>query len=362
MDEFVLILAGGKGERFWPASKTNRPKQVVKLVSEHTMIRETLKRTLSIVPFERTLIITGNELKNTIREYEPDISDDRFIIEPVAKNTAPAIILAAAKICAEYGDGVMYVLSSDHFISPVNMFVDTLAFAGEIVRSNDKLVLMGIQPTRAETAYGYIHTGEKFMENNGIRSFYVKSFQEKPSRIKAQEYYLSGEYLWNSGNFIFRAGKILEQARNFLPEFAALIDDYIAHYHTPQAEEKLAIAFEAAPSISIDYAILEKSEEVTVLWGSFLWDDLGSWSALERVLNSDRNNNVTAGKGKTGLFETFETTVYNDSDGVIVTFGVSDLVVVRIDNVTFVMNKTRISEMRELITKLKESPELAQYL
>lgn len=362
MDTFVVILAGGKGERFWPASRAKLPKQVIKLFSEHTLLKETINRTLPVVPIFRTFIVTGVDLADMLIETHPDFPRENYIVEPSGKNTAPAICLAAAQIVAKYGDGVMFVLASDHYIDPPYVFQQSLKAAQQVVESMDNLVLMGIQPTRAETGYGYIQVGEKIAEYDGIRCMNVKSFKEKPSRVKAQEFYLSGEYLWNSGNFIFRAGKILDEAHKHLPKLAQELDEYIAHFGKPEADEIIKRAYENTQSISIDYAILEKSSDVAVLWGAFRWDDVGSWGALERVMKTDKNNNVTAGSGEFITSETYETTIYNDHEGLVAAFGVSDLVIVRMNDVVLVMNKTKIPYMRELVEELKNNPQWQKYL
>ncbi len=362
MESYVIILAGGKGERFWPASRAKYPKQVIRLFSQNTLLWETISRTLPIVPMERTFIVTGGELVELLMKIHPDIPPENYIIEPEGKNTAPAICLAAAHIMEKFGDGVMFVLASDHYIDPPEIFQGALKAAKQVVESMDRLVLMGIQPTRAETGYGYIQVGEKIAEYDGIRCMDVKSFKEKPSRVKAQEFYLSGEYLWNSGNFIFRAGKILQEAEKYLPDFMRGIKRYMDNFGSERGDEILREVFADAPSISIDYAILEKSSDAAVLWGAFKWDDVGSWSALERVLPRDRNNNVVAGSGEALATETYETTIYNDTPGLVVALGVSDLVIVRMDDVVLVANKTKIPHMRDLVAMLKENPNFAKYL
>ncbi|MCD6594184.1 mannose-1-phosphate guanylyltransferase [bacterium] len=362
MEKFVVVLAGGKGERFWPASRVNRPKQFLKLMSDKTMLRATIERTRPIVPIERTLIVANSHLVELMKETHPEIPEQNYIIEPQGKNTAPAICLAAANIVAKYGDGIMFVLASDHYIDPPQMFRDGLDVAKEVILKDDKLVLMGIQPTRAETGYGYIHVDEKIAEYDGIKCFGVKSFKEKPSRVKAQEFYFAGDYLWNSGNFMFRAGKILEEAEKYLPECANSMREYIENYGKPQANDILEKAFENITAVSIDVAILEKSEDVAVLWGAFRWDDVGSWGALERILHKDKFNNVISGKSDNLLLDTYETTIYSDNDSLVVAFGVTDLVIVNMGDVVLVMNKTRISEMRDLVKKIKENPDWKKYL
>jgi len=362
MEEFVVVLAGGRGERFWPLSRANRPKQLLKLISNRTMLKETIERTLPLVPMERTFIVTGGELAKLIKEQHPEFPEENYIIEPMGKNTAPAICLAAANIVAKYGDGIMFVLASDHYIEPQSTFLSVLRAAKEAVIKTDRLILMGIEPTRAETAYGYIQVGEKLLELNDAQCYEVKNFKEKPDKVKAQEFYLSGEYLWNSGNFIMRARRILEEAKVYLPQLANDMEKYIDNFGSPEAEEILREAFERAPSTSIDYAILEKTKNVAVIWGKFYWDDVGSWGAMERVLKSDKFGNVVAGDGDFLILETYESTIFNDSPGLIATFGVSDLVIVRMDDITLVLNKTRIPQMRELISKLKEDEKFKKYL
>lgn len=362
MDDFVVVLAGGKGERFWPASRANKPKQLLNLVSNKSMIRETIERTLKIVPIERTFIVTNRTLSELIQKDLPDLKQDNFIIEPEGKNTAPAICFAAANIIARYGDGIMFALASDHYISPVDIFIDALLSAKEVVVSTDRLVLMGIQPTRPETGYGYIQVGEKLMEHNGIKSHIVLSFREKPSRVKAQEFYLSGNYLWNSGNFIMRAGKVIEEAEKYMPDLAQGMRRYISEYHTLSANTIVQDVFRQVRGTSFDYGILEKSDQVAVLWGTFQWDDVGSWGAVERILPKDRYNNVVHGIGQTLLDESYETTVYNDAPGLVVASGVSDVVIVRLEDVVLVLNKTRIDQLRELVAKMRENPDYEKYL
>ncbi len=362
MKEFVIVLAGGKGERFWPVSRSRKPKQLLRLLSNNTMLIETINRTLDIVPIEYTFIVTGPELAKLISETHPEIPKENFIIEPQGKNTAPAIGLAAAEIIARYGDGILYVLASDHYIEPKSAFQSVLKSARDAVLKTDRLILMGIEPSRAETAYGYIHAGKKILELSDSDCYEVSSFKEKPNRVKAQEFYLSGEYLWNSGNFIMRAGKILEEANIYLPDFAQALYKYIEEFDKPDSNKIIEEAFETIPSISIDFAILEKTRNVGVIWSRFKWDDVGSWSAMERVLCSDNHNNIQIGNGEFLLQDTYETTILNDFDGLIVTYGISDMVIVRMNDVVLVMNKTRTQQIRDLIDILKSEGKYNKYL
>lgn len=359
MENFGVILAGGRGERFWPASRKNRPKQLLKLISDKTMLDETISRISMIVAKNNIILVTNEELKNLISQQIPALEETNFAIEPVPKNTAPAIGLSAAKIIAEHGDGIMFVLSSDHRIEPVSTFIEALKSAREIAINEDKLILLGIEPSWAETGYGYIEMGQARNENNGFTAFEVRSFKEKPNRVLAQEYYLDGRHLWNSGIFIWKASKILSEIDIHLPELGAKLHKYIDNYN--QKEKILSEIFEGITPISIDYGVLEKSHSVAVLRAKFTWDDVGSYTALERILKKDNDGNVKVDKS-CHMLDTYETTIINDAEGIVVTFGVSDLVIVRSHDVLLVMHKTRIPQMRELLDRIREIPDLEKYL
>ena len=356
-----MILAGGKGERFWPISRSNRPKQLMQLLSDKTMLEETLDRVKSIVEDENVVIVTGNEIKGMIEECVPGLTEKNFILEPVGRNTAPAIGLAAARIIATKDDGIMFVLSSDHRISPVETFVDALNAAKSMAEKEGSLVLLGIEPTRPETGYGYIEVGEVKMEVGGFVMANVAVFKEKPNRILAQEYYLDGKHLWNSGIFVWRATKIMEEIKTFLPDLYGELQKYMEVCGTEKEDAILTEAFKKVEPISIDYGVLEKSDSVTVLRANFTWDDVGSYAALERVLERDRDGNVVVGDNVC-LFDTYETTIMNDMPGMVIVYGVSDLVIVRSGDVLFVLQKTRIPEMRELLEHLKKDPNMEKYL
>jgi len=361
MENFAVILAGGRGERFWPISRSGRPKQLIRLLSDKTMLEDTLDRVKSIVADENVVIITGNEIKEMIEECVPGLTEENFLLEPIGRNTAPAIGLAAAKIIATKGDGIMFVLSSDHRINPVATFVDALNAAKSMVEKEGSLVLLGIEPNRPETGYGYIEVGEIKTEIDGFVMADVAVFKEKPNRILAQEYYLDGKHLWNSGIFVWKATKIMEEIGNFLPDLHNELQKYIEVYGTDKENDVLKEAFNRIEPISIDYGVLEKSDSVTVLRANFTWDDVGNYAALERVLERDREGNVVVGDD-VKLFDTYETTIMNDMPGMVVVFGVSDLVIVRSGDVLFVLQKTRIPEMRELLEHLKRDPDIERYL
>jgi len=361
MKNFAVILAGGKGERFWPASRTDRPKQLLRLLSEKTMLEETICRVDNLVEPEDILIVTSDYLRGLIEKEVPTLEDVNFLVEPQGRNTAPAIGFAAANIIARHGDGVMFVLSSDHRIKPILPFQQALEAASEMASIDDKLILIGVEPTRPETGYGYIQIGNELVETSGFTIHDVASFREKPNRLIAQEYYLDSRHLWNSGIFVWRASVIMEEIKNHMPEHYALLQEYQSAVGTDKEKEVLEDVFKRISPISIDYGVLEKSQSVVVLRAKFTWDDVGSFSALERIMRKDFEGNVVSGENIV-LLESYETTIMNDAPGMVVAYGISDLVLVRSKDVLLIIHKTRIPQMRELLEQLKDMPGMEDYL
>ena len=361
MKNFAVILAGGHGERFWPASRKHKPKQLLRLFSDKTMLEETISRCENLASPEDIVISTGNHLKNLIQKEIGGLKDDNFFVEPIGRNTAPAIGFAAAKIVAQHGDGIMFVLSSDHLIRPVSTFVEAIKAAGNLAETSDSLVLLGIEPSRPETGYGYIEIGELLDETDGFTAFDVARFKEKPNHFIAQEYFLDNKHLWNSGIFVWRAKCILAEIEMYMPALFAAISKYSETVGTESESAVLEDVFRKLTPISIDYGVLEKSRNVAVLRAKFTWDDVGSYAALERIIQKDHEGNVVIGDG-VHPFDTYESTIINDSDGAIVAFGVSDLVVVREKDVVLILHKTRISQIRDLLEKIKDDDDLKGYL
>ncbi len=357
---YGVILAGGRGERFWPLSRQENPKQLLKLTSDKTMILETVERLDGFIPRERIQVVTGMYLKDKILAAVPGLSDDNLLLEPEGRNTCLAIGWAAAHLKHKDPDAVMVILSSDHLITPTDKLVSLLK-AGVDQASKDKyLITIGVVPTRAETAYGYIELGEKYGNHGGIDFFHVKQFKEKPSPTKAQEYYLDRGHLWNSGMFIWRADAILESIERFVPGIFDCLKVYqksIGKSDEPQAREKL---YRDCSSISIDFAVLENAPNVLTMKGELKWDDVGSWLALERIREHDRHNNVAIGNV---LLDTcYENTVVNSDDGVIVGLGLSDLVIVKAGEIIMVAHKTRVGDIKELLAKIAADKNHEKYL
>jgi mannose-1-phosphate guanylyltransferase len=357
---YTVIMAGGKGERFWPFSTRDNPKQMLRIVSEKSMLQDTIERVIDYVPLERTLVVTGHNLRQKILDRFDFLKKDNLLVEPVGKNTCLAIGLAAVHLRKLDPESVMIVLSADHYIKPKERLLELLRVGTTVAVRDDVLITIGINPTRPETAYGYIQVGELYSTFDGISTYKVARFKEKPNRELAQEYYLDRRHLWNSGMFIWSTSAILKAIGRCQPVLAEQLTAYAETIGTEDeraAREKL---FASAENISIDVAVLERAENVLVIKASLIWDDIGSWRALERINPKDRQNNMAI--GRTLLHDSYEVTAVNASGGLVTTLGVSDLVIVKTDKVVLVAHKTKVDELKELLDRLRQDDELANYL
>ncbi len=357
---YGVILAGGRGERFWPLSRYEHPKQLLKLTSSKTMIEETIDRFEGFIPTERILVVTGGNLKDKILEVVPFLEQENLLLEPVGRNTCLAIGLAAIHIVEKDPDGVMVVLSSDHMISPRERLLTILQAGSEIAKESDHLITIGVVPSRAETAYGYIELDQEFDQRRGVTFYHVKQFKEKPVPTKAQEYYLDRNHLWNSGMFIWRADVILKAIEKHSPNIHKCLKDYSRTIGKTNEEAARAGLYNDCENISIDFAVMEKSSNVLTIKGDIDWDDVGSWLAMERIHKRDRENNVLV--GDVIIEDGFENIVINDADGVIAGLGVTDLVIVRTGEIVMVAHKTRVAEIKNMLAKLADNEKYEKYL
>ena len=348
MNTTALIMAGGRGERFWPKSRRNLPKQFLSLTDDgKTMIQLTVDRILPMVKLEDIYISTNKDYRNLVLEQLPGLPEENVLCEPVGRNTAPCIGLGAMHIAKRYGDALMFVLPSDHLIKFNRMFLATLQDAREVAEKGENLVTVGIAPDYPETGYGYIKFNPHEMEG---RAYKVDRFVEKPSLEVAKEYLATEEYLWNSGMFIWKVSSILKNMERLMPqtyEGLLRIRDAI---QTPEEEQVLAKEFAAFASQSIDYGIMEKARNIYILPGTFGWDDVGSWLAVQRIKKSNEFGNVVNGNIIT--VNTRDCIIQGDQK-LIATVGLEDMIVVDTPDATLICAKDHAGEIRKVIENLK---------
>ena len=350
---YAVIMAGGVGSRFWPASTRDNPKQFLSLFSNRSLLQETVSRIEPLIPAERVYIITNSDYTAKVQEQVPDIPADQIIGEPVAKNTAPCVAAAAELIHQNDEDATMVVLPADHYITQPQEFRRVLATAIEKANQGQNLVTIGINPARAETGYGYIkfeEAADSLNSDNDVKK--VEKFTEKPDRETAQKFVETGQYLWNSGMFIWKTSSIRREFARQLPEMHALADNI----DPEDAGETLHTFYHQCESISIDYGIMEKAGSVYVVPGSFGWNDVGSWKAVYELSEKDKNGNVTLHK-LAHFEETEDSLIHSESDKLIAMVGMSNTAVIETDSALLIVNLNEAQTVKQLVNALKEDPE-----
>ncbi len=355
MTLYPLVMAGGSGTRFWPLSRKAMPKQFLPLASSRPLLLETVLRTRGLAKPKNTLVVCGPSHVKEVRKALPELPAANVVVEPVARNTAPAIALGALHVAHRDPKGVVAALASDHFVADVPAFrkalVDAAALAAE-----GHIVTLGIQPVRPETGYGYIELGAGLP---GGKGFKAEAFREKPDGSTALAYLASGRHLWNAGIFIFRADVMLRALKEHLPEMAPGLKAIAGAIGTRNYAQALARVFPKFPSISIDYAVAEKADIIAVLPGDFGWSDVGSFAALPEVRKADARGNVVSGKG--AVLIDSEGCVVLAKDRPLAVIGMRAVVVVDAGDAVLVVPKDRAQEVRKAVDLLK-AKRLAAYL
>lgn len=348
---FAVIMAGGRGERFWPRSRMAKPKQFLKLMGEKTMLQLTVERVKDLVGISDTYVVAGAEFKDIILEQVPNLPEENVIIEPYGRDTAAAIGLAALVLGQKNPREVMIVLPADHYIGNVSHFHEVLRSAVATAGGGDKIVTLGITPHSPETGYGYIQQGHLVETFAGISAHRAVRFLEKPDYARALKFLSSGDYLWNSGMFVWRVDMIQEKIEKHIPSLAQGLKEIEASLGTDQYQKTAEKVYSLLPKVSIDYGIMERADNVLVIPCDFGWDDIGSWTALERYAEKDGLGNVLHGEGV--LLETSNTYVVSRVKTVAL-LGVQDLIIINDHDSLLICHKSQAQEIKKVVQALSD--------
>lgn len=349
---YGVILAGGTGERFWPLSRRENPKQFLPLFGERTMLQLTMDKLKGLIDGKNIFIVTDKAYEELVTAQLPELPSENIICEPCGRDTAAAVGLAAEHIAHRDPRGVMVVLPADHYVADVEEFRRVLKAGIEVAREGEWVLTIGIRPSRPETGYGYIQQGEHQEERQGTAVFKAVAFHEKPDLDRALKYLDSGNYLWNSGMFIWRVDLIRSLIASFLPQLDAGLAQIAASIDNEEEEQVTAAVYQDLPRISIDYGIMEKCDEVLVIPATFGWDDVGSWTALGRYGEVDQQGNVLKARGV--FLDTHDCLVYAP-DRVVATLGVKDLLIVDDGDSLLICQKDRDQEIKKVVEALRQA-------
>lgn len=347
-------MAGGIGSRFWPMSTAQRPKQFLDVLGiGKSLLRMTFERLLHIAPAENIYIVTNANYASLVKEQLPELTDGQILTEPERKNTAPCITYAAAKIHSLNPDATLIVAPSDHLILKEDKFTEIVNTAISAANKEDRLVTLGIKPTRPDTGYGYI----EFIEDGDILPGQVKDvkhFTEKPNRELAEIFLRSGNYYWNSGIFIWRAKTILNALEKFKPELYHLFTDQSGKYNTPEEQAYVNASFSACEDISIDFAVMENAKNVDVVLSNFDWSDLGTWGSLYTHLEKDYNGNAVIGD-HVHMINSENCIVNLPSNKLALIQGLQNYIVVESDNMLMILNQHDEQNLKKYMSPMEES-------
>ncbi len=347
MNTYGVIMAGGGGTRFWPLSRQEEPKQLLNLSGKDLMINETIDRIATVAKKEDIFIVTNQTQVPKMKTATAGrVQENHILSEPSARNTAACIGYAAMEIVKKYGDGVMCISPADHFIKNETEFARVLKEAVSIAENAESLITVGITPTYPATGYGYI----KFDKNDDAVAKTVIEFKEKPDLETAKEYVASGAYAWNSGMFIWKASTILNKFKELLPDVYACIERIGDAMNTPEEKQVIQEVYPTIPSISVDYGIMEKSNDVLVIPAEFGWNDVGSWENMDVIYDEDENGNIFVGNQVS--VDTKNTISYSKKR-LIATVGVENLIIVETDDAILVCDKSRAQDVKLIVDELK---------
>ncbi len=356
---YVVIMAGGKGTRLWPLSRNNQPKQLQNLIGKNTMIQDTFTRIKSVVPIKNIYISTNENYKKEIQKQLPQISKNNYIVEPCAKDTAPAIGLIAAKISKHDPNAIISTIASDHIVKNKKLFSLAIKSAQKFVLENKEMIgTIGLKPTFAHTGLGYIEKGKKLNKINGLEIYKVNKFKEKPNEKLAKKYLQTGNYFWNASYFTFNANSILEYFNKFEPE---IFSHLLKIQKSTNQNEKNVInkQFKTIPKLAIDY-LVEKIPNVFIIPVDLGWDDVGSWKVLKDII-ADYKKNVNIKRGNLVEIDNTDSIIYAQNR-LIATIGLDDIVIVDTPDATLICNKNRSQDVKQIVEILNSKKNWKKYL
>jgi len=352
----VIILAGGSGTRLWPASRAAKPKHLLAFEENQTLLQATLERVADLVPPDRTWIVTSKTQAAQIAASLPQFDKKHIWIEHAAKNTAPSIGAAAVKLRHIDPDAVMAVLPADHIVKPASTFCETLKSAADIVKkSPETLVTIGVNPTFPATVYGYIQRGDR-LKARKCTAYHVRQFCEKPKPELAKQFFQSGDYYWNAGIFVWKAETILDLFYRFEPEMYFWLGQIKGSLGTIDETFVTGMAFKGMKSISIDYAVMERAKNVVVLESAFDWNDVGTWTALDRLYaeQKDKRGNLAVESQMLAIDSTGCTVRCDDSEHLVALVGMEDVVVIQTADATLIARKDQEESVRRIAEELNK--------
>lgn len=355
---YVAIMAGGIGSRFWPESRTAKPKQFLDILNTgKTLLQMTYDRFLHLVPKENIYIVTAESYQTLVKEQLPGVNDAQILKEPMRRNTAPCITYACDKIYARDKNATVVIAASDHLILEETRFLDAVKNCIEFVKDNTYLVTIGVKPSKPSTGYGYI----QFEDDTVKDGFYkVKTFTEKPTLELAKTFLNSGDFLWNSGMFVWKAKTLLQAVVKHLPEIAEAFREGNKHYDTAGEARFIQEAYSQCTNISIDYGVMEKADNVYTFPAQFGWSDIGSWDSLYDVYEHDYLGNAVAGKN-VKIYDSSNNMIMVPKEKLVVLQGLSDYCVIDTGDVLLVCEKAKEQEIKQITVDLKVA-DLDKYL
>lgn len=350
----AIIMAGGSGTRFWPKSRRNRPKQLLTLHGNRSLIQQTFDRILPLIGKVQIRVVTGADQVEAIAQQLPLIPFDNLLAEPAPRDTAACVALAAMSVVHADPEGIMIVMPADHVIAPQDAFIRTIQAALEVIEDDPQaLVTFGVKPTRAETGYGYIEHADKLGEPGGIPLFNVHQFREKPDRATAEEFLATGRFSWNSGIFVWRAQTILDALEKYRPSLYKSMVPIHEAFGTHKFHNVLKNTFPSLERVPIDKAVMEKSDHVRMLEVQFDWNDVGDWRALSDLEVKDAQDNVV--QGAVHLADCTGCIISNEDEKLVAALGLEDIVIVQSGGVTLVAKKDKLDQLKSLVEELPES-------